>query len=109
MANIEHIVVLMLENRSFDHLFGFYPNVDGLKGNEYNLLNPWRPESAANPRVFVGQNAAWNIVGNEGPNHSLKAVNKQLFGVGEPAAGQVATNNGFVPELPRWTFRLANP
>ena len=73
----------MLENRSFDHLFGFYPNVDGLKGNEYNLLNPWRPESAANPRVFVGQNAVWNIVGNEGPNHSLKSVNKQLFGVGE--------------------------
>jgi len=96
LANIEHIVVLMLENRSFDHLFGFYPNVDGLKGNEYNLLNPWRPESAANPRVFVGQNAVWNIVGNEGPNHSLKSVNKQLFGVGEPAAGQVATNNGFI-------------
>ena len=27
---IEHIVVLFLENRSFDHLFGTYPGADGL-------------------------------------------------------------------------------
>ena len=31
-APIEHIVVLFLENRTFDHLFGTYPGVDGLGG-----------------------------------------------------------------------------
>ena len=31
-APIDHIVVLFLENRSFDHLFGTYPGADGLAG-----------------------------------------------------------------------------
>jgi phospholipase C len=29
-APIEHVIVLFLENRSFDHLFGTYPGADGL-------------------------------------------------------------------------------
>jgi phospholipase C len=28
-SGIEHIVVLTMENRSFDHLFGWFPNADG--------------------------------------------------------------------------------
>jgi phospholipase C len=35
---IEHIVVLMQENRSFDHVFGYRHGVNGLKGNEFNLV-----------------------------------------------------------------------
>ena len=31
---IEHVVLLMLENRAFDHMCGFFPNVDGLTGDE---------------------------------------------------------------------------
>ena len=31
---IEHVVLLMLENRAFDHMCGFFPNVNGLKGVE---------------------------------------------------------------------------
>jgi acid phosphatase len=31
-APIDHIVVLFLENRSFDHLFGTYPGAEGLTG-----------------------------------------------------------------------------
>ncbi|MGD0679231.1 MAG: alkaline phosphatase family protein [Polyangiaceae bacterium] len=49
-AALEHVFVLMLENRSFDHLFGFSglsgidaatgapTAVDGLRGNESNTL-----------------------------------------------------------------------
>ncbi|NQY64457.1 MAG: phosphoesterase [Alteromonadaceae bacterium] len=46
LENIEHFVVIMLENRSFDHIFGFlYENdspsnnkpFDGLTGKEFNL------------------------------------------------------------------------
>src|ERR1700730_18024454 len=29
LRGIEHIVILMQENRSFDHYFGTYPGVDG--------------------------------------------------------------------------------
>jgi hypothetical protein len=48
LANIDHIVVLMMENRSFDHMLGHLSlpvslgglgrtDVNGLKGTEYNL------------------------------------------------------------------------
>ena len=30
-GGIEHIVVVMMENRSFDHLFGWLPNADGMQ------------------------------------------------------------------------------
>jgi Phosphoesterase family/Ricin-type beta-trefoil lectin domain-like len=47
LANIDHIVVLMMENRSFDHMLGYLSlpisqggmgrtDVDGLKGGEFN-------------------------------------------------------------------------
>lgn len=59
MADIRHFVVLMLENRSFDHLFGFYPGLKelGLDGTESNLLHPDRPASPENPKFFVTKNA----------------------------------------------------
>ena len=41
---IEHVVVLMLENRSFDHLVGFMrceqSNIVGLTGDETNYPDP---------------------------------------------------------------------
>jgi phospholipase C len=50
LANIDHIVVLTMENRSFDHMLGYLSlppekggmgrkDVDGLKGTEFNLFN----------------------------------------------------------------------
>jgi phospholipase C len=46
---IKHVVVLMLENRSFDHLLGHLkkvnPNIDGLFGNETNPINVNDPKS----------------------------------------------------------------
>lgn len=50
LANIDHIIVLTMENRSFDHMLGYLSlpyekggmnrtDVDGLKGGEFNLCN----------------------------------------------------------------------
>jgi phospholipase C len=50
LANIDHIIVLLQENRSFDHMLGYLSlpyekggmarhDVDGLKGNEFNLYS----------------------------------------------------------------------
>jgi hypothetical protein len=50
LANIDHIVVLTMENRSFDHMLGYLSlppekggmgrtDVDGLKGGEINYVN----------------------------------------------------------------------
>ena len=52
---IEHIVVLMFENRSFDHLFGAFPGANGLldenggvKPGICNLANPTQPAGPSN-------------------------------------------------------------
>ena len=41
-ATIEHVIVLMLENRSFDHMLGLYPNrqINGLFGPDGLSINP---------------------------------------------------------------------
>jgi phospholipase C len=53
---IKRFVVLMLENRSFDHLIGYLkasnPKVMGLSGNEFNQKNP---NSPADPQITVSR------------------------------------------------------
>jgi len=86
---IEHVIVLMLENRSYDHLLGYLPNGHGLTGDEFNLVNPADPTSE---RVLVSNTADYISID---PAHDFKSVEKQLYG----AAGQVvdsAPMNGFV-------------
>lgn len=49
---IKNVVVLMMENRSYDHMLGWMkaggehgnPEVDGLTGNECNFKDPKNPE-----------------------------------------------------------------
>jgi|GEM_PF-5435110 len=72
MADIDHVVVLMLENRSFDHMLGFLPHpapeFDGLlRGGPYT--NPgWNgaPPVTAMPQA--------KRVLPTGPDHSHDAV-----------------------------------
>jgi phospholipase C len=64
-APFDHIVVLFLENRSFDHLFGTYPGADGLDsyrglqsdraGNAYATLpQPLGRDGKPDPRFPAG-------------------------------------------------------
>lgn len=96
-GRIGHVVVLMLENRSFDNIFGFRQNVNGLKGSEFNLLNPALPESASNPSFLVSNAAPYAVLAGQGPGHSVNATNYQLTNdPNGPHKGLVATNDGFV-------------
>jgi phospholipase C len=87
---IKHLVVLMLENRSFDHMLGFLPGVNGL---DPNWTNPLTPEG---PQVQVSQDA--RTVGDlePDPGHEWINVNMQIFenlnGTGTP------TMKGFVED-----------
>jgi hypothetical protein len=47
-SQIEHVVVVMMENRSFDHLFGWLPNADGLQAG-LTFPNPAGGTSATFP------------------------------------------------------------
>ena len=92
----DHVVVLMLENRSFDHLFGYLGVGDGLPpGGAVNYLKPGDKTSTA---FHSRQGGDFTAVG-EGPSHSLKQTNEQLFGKTQVEASAPASNvklDGFV-------------
>lgn len=98
MSNLlfDHYVVLMLENRSFDHLFGYLGVGDGLPpGGATQYLVPGNSKSAA----YKSQKGGDYTAVGQGPSHSLKQTNQQLFGVTKPAASAAAGKppmNGFV-------------
>ena len=76
---IKRFVVLMLENRSFDHLIGYLkfvnPKVMGLTGNEFNQKDP---NSPADPPIKVGR--ASSFVMTFDPGHEHYDVQIQLYG-----------------------------
>ena len=54
LSGIEHVVVVMMENRSFDHLLGWMPNANGRQaGLSYpdNNGNPQAPSPMTNRRM----------------------------------------------------------
>jgi phospholipase C len=92
----DHIVVLMLENRSFDHLFGYLGVGDGVpNAGLTNFLKPGDTGSQA----FSTQKGGDFVAIGQGPSHSLKETNMQLFGKTKPTSAQQAQTpslDGFV-------------
>lgn len=78
MPNLEHLVVLMMENRSFDHMLGFARSnswgIDGLRGDEACD----DPDGGA--PVPVTEDARFSGDYNADPGHSFLNVNTQIFG-----------------------------
>ena len=104
LSSVDHVVVLMLENRSFDHMLGFlYPgNVspsgqpfDGLTGNETNTGSSG--QSVTVSRIEPTTPSAYYMPGAD-PGEGYMATNDQLYGSndGPASAGQAATCQGFV-------------
>jgi phospholipase C len=94
LDNLKHIVVLMMENRSFDHMLGSLtavnPAIDGLTGNETN------PDAspAGNPVPVLAQ-AEYQSQLQPDPDHHFPAVDLQIFG-GDTSQNRQPTMNGFV-------------
>jgi phosphoesterase family protein len=77
---IECVVVLMQENRAFDHLFGTWPAAAGIGSGPYaNRPDPSLPAGAGNLAIRAGQPAQFSIAQGQGPGHSLDDTNVQLF------------------------------
>ncbi len=95
--NLQNIVVLMLENRSFDHLLGspapIVPGLAGLTGAEFNYDDPRNPASAQT-KVTPGTQlpTPFNIPFD--PQHEFLDVQMQLYG---PKAGSPAAPNAPTP------------
>src|SRR5579871_817190 len=93
-ARIEHLVVLMLENRSFDHMLGYsnIPGVDGLTGNESNP----DPTNPAGPPIKVSNDAKYVGDFDPDPGHELFDVNVQIFSNKDATPGAAPPMMGFV-------------
>jgi len=94
LDSLQHIVVLMMENRSFDHMLGSLkavnPNIDGITAqdpysNPDTNGNPVKPQPLAD---FQGQL-------DPDPDHHFPAVDLQIFG-GDTSPTRVANMQGFV-------------
>jgi phospholipase C len=92
-ANIKHIVVLMMENRSFDHVLGYLMMenvaIEGVTDNLYsNLDTDGEPHRTVSGAAYQGQ----LIVD---PGHDVDDVYLQMYGVpfGTPAGDP--TMSGF--------------
>lgn len=106
LGSIEHVVVLMLENRSFDHMLGFLYSdkpprdgqpFEGLTGRESNL------DSNGNPvpvyKITPDTPNAYFLPGAD-PGEGYKATNSQLFGsINAPSSQPKTSNTGFVSDF----------
>jgi len=98
MVKIDHVIVLVLENRSFDHLLGYLDHsqaerFDGLRGGG-PYTNPGWANGPAVPASSTGKRVL-----PVDPDHSHDAVMEQL-GLASGASGE-PTNSGFVTSYER--------
>jgi phospholipase C len=94
---IEHLIVLMLENRSYDHMLGYadLPGADGLIGKTFaNLDREGVPVSTSTGARFSGDFYP-------DPGHDFSDVNFQQFETYTPANGQRPRMEGFVKAYSR--------
>ena len=105
MPKIEHVVVLMLENRSFDRMLGYlYPKSDAFDGLDGRESNPWHK-----PDGSIEQIRVWNSDDIRAetacmPDRELGElfadISMQLFGL-EPAPNGQPSMAGFVDNFMR--------
>ena len=92
LDKLKHIVVLMMENRSFDHMLGAMkrtdPRIDGLDGTESN------PDSTG-AMIAVQPMADFQGQLDPDPSHHFSAVDLQIFN-GNNASPRVANMQGFI-------------
>jgi phospholipase C len=93
IQNLNHVVVLMMENRSFDHMLGAlkatHPNIDGLTGTESN------PDTTG-AHITVQPLADFQSQLDPDPNHHFAAVNLQIFNSTQHGPPLPPTMQGFI-------------
>ncbi|KAK6141753.1 hypothetical protein DH2020_024504 [Rehmannia glutinosa] len=106
---IKTVVVLVMENRSFDHMLGWMkklnPEINGVDGSESNRINTTDPNSS---RVFFGDKSHFV---DPDPGHSFQAIREQIFGSNDTSASPPPMN-GFAQQAfsmdPNMTHSVMN-
>ena len=91
--NIKHIVVLMMENRSFDHMLGFAGTdswkITGLSGSEQNKASDGTVVQVSNDAAYAGDLTP-------DPGHSGFDTLTQLYGDPETPVSDDPQMDGFI-------------
>ncbi|CAD5164299.1 unnamed protein product [Musa acuminata subsp. malaccensis] len=81
MDRIKTVVVLVQENRSFDHILGWMksinPDIDGVS-NDRELSNPLSASDPNSSLVYFGNQSVYV---DPDPGHSIQAIYEQIYGV----------------------------
>jgi phospholipase C len=90
LDQLQHIVVLMMENRSFDHMLGSLPGIGGIDDagaytNPDTNGNPVKPQPLAEFQAQLQPD----------PDHHFPAVDLQIFG-GDTSPNRQPNMQGFV-------------
>ncbi|KAF3452299.1 hypothetical protein FNV43_RR02732 [Rhamnella rubrinervis] len=92
---IKTMVVLVMENRSFDHMLGWMkklnPEINGVDGSESNQLSTTDPNSQ---RFFFSNQSVYV---DPDPGHSFQAIREQIFGSDNTSADPPPMN-GFAQQ-----------
>lgn len=92
VSPIKHVVVIMMENRAFDHMLGYHPAVDGLLGKNWTQpLDPTDPKSKV-----LDVNPHANDSTCLDPCHALECTTAQIYGTETPKEGDPEVMDGFV-------------
>jgi phospholipase C len=95
LEKIDHFVVLMLENRSFDSMLGrLYPKSDGFDGLGGNEANP---DVTGNSVGVWGEDDVGDsamTIPDPDPGELWTDINTQIFGTAQPGAADVLPNMG---------------
>ncbi|KAM7280898.1 hypothetical protein ACFE04_008032 [Oxalis oulophora] len=77
---IKTVVILVQENRSFDHMLGWFkklnPEIDGVTENEHS--NPISTSDPNSTRLFFGDSSGYVV---PDPGHSIQDIYEQIFGL----------------------------
>eukprot|EP01084_Bolivina_argentea_P318597 552537_1 len=108
-GRIKHVIALMFENRSFDHLLGHLKlnnsAIDGCLPTDPQCKCPVNPNDTNSEMISVGFSAFNNNPG--GPAHGLAGTAQQLYGINSNANNKTypCPMNGFIKSFaPRDTL-----
>ncbi|WCJ28856.1 non-specific phospholipase C2 [Euphorbia peplus] len=93
---IKTVVVLVMENRSFDHMLGWMkklnPEINGVDGTEWNRLNASDPSSE---KLYFKDESVYV---DPDPGHSFQAIREQIFGSNETSSEKPPPMSGFAQQ-----------
>jgi phospholipase C len=97
---IKHVIVLVMENRAFDHMVGFMkaenPEINGCLPGMKGCSNPNDPALATDQQVWtdISSDCAYHTVVD--PNHEISATTYQIYPLGENTTSADKLMTGFI-------------